>query len=75
VKAEIDAWMVAAGNTTGTLFRSINKAGRIWGNGFRSKVIWSVVKDKAKACKIPSLAPHDLRGELVPAFAIRPAVS
>ena len=31
VKAAIDAWMTAAGITTGTLFRSINKAGRIWG--------------------------------------------
>ena len=31
VKAGIDAWMRAAGITTGTLLRSINKAGRIWG--------------------------------------------
>jgi integrase len=61
VKAGIDVWMTAAGITTGTLFRSINKAGRIWGNGFSPKVIWGVVKDKAKACEIPSLAPHDLR--------------
>ena len=61
VKAGIDVWMTAAGITTGTLFRSINKAGRIWGSGFSPKVIWGVVKDKAKACEIPSLAPHDLR--------------
>jgi integrase len=31
VKAGIDVWMTAAGITTGTLFRSINEAGRIWG--------------------------------------------
>ena len=31
VKAGIDAWMAAARITTGTLFRSINKADRIWG--------------------------------------------
>src|ERR1700688_1007973 len=49
VKAGIDVWMTAAGITTGTLFRSINKAVRIWGNGFSPKVIWGVVKDKAKA--------------------------
>jgi integrase len=61
VKAGIDAWMTAAGITTGTLFRSINKAGRIWGTGFSPKVIWGVVKQKAKDCEIPSLAPHDLR--------------
>jgi len=28
VKAGIDTWVVAAGITTGTLIRSINKAGR-----------------------------------------------
>jgi integrase len=61
VKAGIDVWMTAAGITTGTLLRSINKAGRIWGNGFSPKVIWGVVKEKAKACDIHSLAPHDLR--------------
>jgi integrase len=61
VKAGIDAWTVAARITTGTLFRSINKAGRIWGTGFSPKLIWGVVKQKAKDCEIPSLAPHDLR--------------
>jgi integrase len=61
VKAGIDAWMVASGITTGILLRSINKAGRIWGTGFSPKVIWGVVKQKAKCCNIPCLAPHDLR--------------
>jgi site-specific recombinase XerC len=41
VKAGVDVWMIAAGITTGTPFRSINKAGRIWGNGFSPKVIWA----------------------------------
>ena len=61
VKAGIDAWMRAAGITNGALLRSINKAGRIWGTGFSPKVIWGVVKQKAKDCEIPSLAPPDLR--------------
>ena len=61
VKAGIDVWMTASGIRTGMLLRSINKAGRIWGNGFSPKVIWGVVKEKAKACDIRSLAPHDLR--------------
>src|SRR5664280_1603392 len=61
VEAGIDGWIVASGITAGTLLRSINKAGRIWGAGFSPKVIWGVVKEKAKACEIPSLAPHDLR--------------
>jgi integrase len=64
VKAGIDVWMTAAGIATGTLLRSINKAGRIWGNGFNAKVIWGVVKEKAKACEIESRAPpsSDLLG-------------
>jgi integrase len=61
VKAGVDNWVAAAGITTGPLLRSINKAGRIWGNGFSPKVIWGVVKDKAASCQFPSLAPHDLR--------------
>jgi len=61
VKAGIDQWTAAASITNGTLLRSINKAGRIWGHGFSPKVIWGVVKQKAKECEIPSLAPHDLR--------------
>ena len=48
VKAGVDSWMQASGITTGTLLRSINKAGRIWGAGFSPKVIWDVVKEKAK---------------------------
>ncbi len=42
MKGGIDDWMAAAGITTGTLFRAINKAGKIWGNGFSPKVIWGV---------------------------------
>jgi site-specific recombinase XerD len=61
VKAGIDAWMTAASIKNGVLLRSINKAGRVWGCGFSPKVIWGVVKEKAKICAIPTLAPHDLR--------------
>jgi site-specific recombinase XerD len=61
VKAGVDNWVAASGITTGPLLRSINKVGRIWGNGFSPKVIWGVVKDKAASCEFPSLAPHDLR--------------
>lgn len=61
VMAGIDSWMTAAGITTGTLFRSINEACRIWGTGFSPKVIWGEVKRKAMESQVPSLAPHDLR--------------
>ena len=61
VKAGIDAWVTASGIVDGILLRSINKAGRIWGCGFSPKVIWGMVKETAKICEIPALAPHDLR--------------
>jgi integrase len=61
VKTAVDAWILSAGISSGPLLRSINKAGRIWGNGFTPKVIWAVVKRDAKTCGLPSVAPHDLR--------------
>jgi len=44
VKTAVDVWILSAGISAGPLLRSINKAGRIWGNGFTPKVIWAVVK-------------------------------
>jgi len=61
VKAAIDSWMEGSGIADGILLRSINKAGRTWGDGFSPKVIWGVVKEKAMISEIPALAPHDLR--------------
>ena len=49
VKEAIDAWTIASAITDGQIFRSINKAGKIWGNGMTPKVIWEVVKQAAKA--------------------------
>lgn len=49
--------MAASGIAGGILLRSINKAGRVWGGAFSPKVIWGVVKEKAKICQIPALAP------------------
>jgi site-specific recombinase XerC len=34
VKMAIDQWTVPASILSGTLFRSIHKAGRVWGTGF-----------------------------------------
>src|SRR5438067_2807784 len=61
VKKVVDAWAEAAQITEGRVFRSINKAGRIWGNGMTPKVLWEVVKDAARQAGIDKLAPHDLR--------------
>jgi integrase len=61
VKKAVDAWTEAAQITQGHVFGSINKAGRIWGNGMTPKVLWEVVKDAARRAGIDKLAPHDLR--------------
>jgi integrase len=61
VKEAVDAWKEAAGLTAGVLFRSINKGGRVWGNGMTPKVLWEVVREAASRAGIEKLAPHDLR--------------
>ena len=57
----MDAWTVAAEITQGPVFRAINKAGRIWGDGMSPKVLWDVVRAAAARAGIDKLAPHDLR--------------
>jgi hypothetical protein len=47
--------------TTDRVFRAINKASRIWGDGMTPKVLWEVVKDAAARSGIEKIAPHDLR--------------
>ena len=61
VKTAIDAWTAAAVITSGPLFRAINKAGQIWGDGMSPKVLWDVVRAAAARADIGKLAPHDLR--------------
>jgi len=48
VKGAIDEWKVASGITEGAIFRSINKNGRVWGNGMTAKVLWDVKAGIAK---------------------------
>jgi len=47
VKAGIDRWKNAAGNTDGALSRSINKTGRVWRTGTTPKVLWEIVREVA----------------------------
>jgi integrase len=61
VKRAVDSWTESAQITTGRVFRSINKAGRIWGDGMTPKVLWEVVKHAASQSGIEKLVPHDLR--------------
>ena len=61
VKNAVDAWTAAANITNGRIFRAVNKAGRVWGDGMSPKVLWDVVRAAAARAGIDKLAPHDLR--------------
>jgi integrase len=61
VKAAVDAWTAAAAITNGSVFRAINEAGHVWGDGMSPKVLWDVVRAAAARAGIEKLAPHDLR--------------
>ena len=61
VKGTVDAWTAAAAISHGRVFRAINKAGRVWGDGMSPKVLWDVVRAAAARAAIDKLAPHDLR--------------
>jgi integrase len=61
VKRTVDAWTAAAAVSHGRVFRAINKAGRVWGDGMSPKVLWDVVRAAAARAAIDKLAPHDLR--------------
>jgi integrase len=61
MKATVDAWSDAANITHGTVFRAINKAGPVWGDGMSPKALRDVVRAAAARTSIDKLAPHDLR--------------
>jgi integrase len=61
VKAALDTWTETSGIKEGRVFRSIDKAGKIWGDGMTPKALWEIVKDAAARAGIERLAPHDLR--------------
>jgi site-specific recombinase XerD len=61
VKRTVDRWTVAAEIGAGTIFRRVNRLGKLWGDGITPKAIWHVVKGAAQRAGIQNLAPHDLR--------------
>jgi integrase len=61
VNNAVDVWTAAVNITAGRIFRAINKAGRVWGDGMSPKVLWDVVRAAAARAGIDTLAPHDLR--------------
>lgn len=60
IKAAIDRWLSAAGVSTGRIFRSMNKADRIVGDGMTAQAVYNLVSEYATSLGI-QLAPHDCR--------------
>lgn len=60
VKAGIDSWTSAAGAVAGRVFRAVDKAGVVRGEGLSSKAIYRVVERRVRLIA-PGIAPHDLR--------------
>jgi hypothetical protein len=52
---------MVAGINTGSLFRRVRSAGRVWGEAVTEKLVWHVVKEFAAKVGVNKLAPHDLR--------------
>jgi len=61
VKVAIDAWASPADVTDGHVFRSVNRADRVTGDGLGEKVVWQLMKPYAIAAGVSGIAPHDLR--------------
>jgi site-specific recombinase XerD len=57
----LNDWITAAGISTGSLFRRVSSAGRVWGEAVTEKLVWHVVKEFAAKIGVSKLAPHDLR--------------
>jgi len=53
--------MKTAGIASGSLFRRVSSAGKVWGERVTEKLVWHVVKQFAAKIGVSKLAPHDLR--------------
>ena len=60
-KAAIDEWMVAAGFTSGRVFRPVNKGDNLAGESMTAQSIFETVKKYATEIGVGNIAPHDLR--------------
>jgi integrase len=61
VKVAVEAKASPAQVTEGCVFRSVNRADRVTGEGLGEKVVWQLIKPYAEVAGVPGIAPHDLR--------------
>jgi integrase/recombinase XerD len=60
-KLLLDTWTEAAGIQTGSLFRAVNKGGKLWGETITEAVVWAITREYGNRIGKAKLAPHDLR--------------
>ena len=53
----LNDWTTAAGIKSGSLFRRVSSAGKVWGEAVTEKLVWHVVKEFA-AKKMPKRTIH-----------------
>lgn len=62
VKLLIDQWLaLAPADSSGPLFRRVNKGGAVAKSGLTENAVWWIVREYAGALDLGNLAPHDLR--------------
>ena len=59
-KAAVDEWLHAAGFSAGAVLGTVNKGGRITGQGMSAQSIYEVVEAYGRKLGV-SVAPHDVR--------------
>ena len=59
-KTAVDAWLEAAGYRTGLVLGTVNKGGRITGQGLTAQAVYGVVARYCERLGV-AVAPHDLR--------------
>jgi integrase/recombinase XerD len=60
IKASIDQWLKAAGITSGAIFRAVNKADHVTGDGMTAQAVYNALQIYAGRLGV-DLAPHDCR--------------
>jgi site-specific recombinase XerD len=60
-KSLIDAWTFAARIDEGTIFRRVNKGGRLMGENITEQAVYNIVVSYAGKLLSDGIAPHDLR--------------
>ncbi len=62
VKLLLDQWLALAPvDSSGPLFRRVNKGGAVSTSGLTENAVWWIVREYAGALELGNLAPHDLR--------------